>query len=61
MNKKGFNPRLQATYLEVVDNQLRDNDPPETRMTYDRLKALEYSDRDANLLVASAIALDYWR
>jgi len=25
------NPRLRAAFLEVVDNQLRDNNPPETR------------------------------
>ena len=26
-----YNPYLKATLLEVVDNQLNDNDPPETR------------------------------
>jgi hypothetical protein len=28
-------PRLKAAFLEVVDNQLKANDPPETRETLD--------------------------
>ena len=31
------NPRLKALIIEVVDNQLRANDPPETRSTLERL------------------------
>jgi hypothetical protein len=33
------NPRLKATFLQVVDNQLKANDPPETRQTLERLIA----------------------
>lgn len=33
------NPQLRASFLEVVDNQLKANDPPETRQTLDRLIA----------------------
>ncbi len=58
MKKKDFNPILQATYLEIVDTQLRDGNPPETRKTYERLKGMGYNDRDAKLLVASAIAAE---
>ena len=29
--------RVLAAALEVVENQLRDDDPPETRETFDRL------------------------
>jgi hypothetical protein len=58
MKKTEFNPTLQATYLEIVDTQLRENDPPETRKTYERLKGLGYGDRDARILVASAIAAE---
>jgi hypothetical protein len=58
MKKKDLNPVLQVTYLEVVDNQLRANDPPETRKTYERLKTLGYDDRDARLLIASTIAAE---
>jgi len=58
MKRKDYNPRLQAAYLEIVDNQLRDNDPPETRQTFDRLRKLKISERDAKILIASAIALE---
>ena len=40
MKKKDYNPRLQAIFLEIVGNQIRDNDPPETRLTFERLKGL---------------------
>ena len=49
------NPQLKATILEVVDNQLRANDPPETRSTLDRLIAEGYSEEDAKKLIACAI------
>ncbi len=58
MKRKDYNPRLQAAYLEIVDNQLRDNDPPETRQTFDRLRKLKIGARDAKILIASAIALE---
>jgi hypothetical protein len=34
-----YNPVLQAAIYDVVDNQLRDGTPPETRQTLDRLMA----------------------
>jgi hypothetical protein len=33
------NPHVQATLIEIVEHQVRDNDPPETRQTLDRLLA----------------------
>jgi hypothetical protein len=52
------NPYLRAAFLEVVDNQLRDNDPPETKETLDRLKAEGYSAEDAKLLIAQAVVVE---
>ena len=61
MKKPKHNPRPKAAYLEVVENQLRDNDPPETRHTLTRLKRMGISEQDAKLLIASAIAAEtYW-
>ncbi|NTW60129.1 MAG: hypothetical protein HGB21_15340 [Nitrospirae bacterium] len=60
MSKK-FNPRLQAAYLEVVENQLVNNDPPETRQTYERLVREGHSEKDAKKLIGAAIAAEtYW-
>jgi hypothetical protein len=52
------NPYLREAFLEVVDNQLRDNNPPETKLTLDRLKAEGYSVEDAKLLIAQAVAVE---
>ena len=40
------NPRLKASFLEVVENQLKANDPPETKQTLDRLVAQGISRDD---------------
>jgi hypothetical protein len=45
------NLHLQQAILEVVENQLRANDPPETRQTLDRLLASGYSRKDAIKLI----------
>ena len=37
MPKEEHNPVLAAAIMEVVENQLRQNDPPETKQTYERL------------------------
>ncbi len=60
MKKKGpkHNPILKAVYLEAVETQLRGNNPPETRQTFDRLRAEGFSEKDAKLLIGSAIAAE---
>jgi hypothetical protein len=58
MKREDFNPQLQAAYLEAVDNQLRDNNPPETRQTFERLRGLKISEREAKLLIASVLAVE---
>jgi transcriptional regulator of NAD metabolism len=49
------NPRLQKTILEVVENQIRENNPPETRKTLDRLLKKGYSKDDAMKLLRRAV------
>ena len=49
------NPALGAAILEVVDTQLRDGTPPETRHTLDRLLAAGYSETEARRLIACAV------
>ncbi len=48
-------PYLKSAILEVVDNQLEANDPPETRQTFDRLIADGYSEEDAKNLIGSVV------
>ena len=47
------NPRLKASILEVVDNQIESNDPPETRMTFNRLTEEGFSESEAKELIAT--------
>jgi Domain of unknown function (DUF1841) len=50
-----YNPMLQAAIYEVVDNQLRDGTPPETRQTFDRLVAEGHTRHEARRLIACAV------
>jgi SOS response regulatory protein OraA/RecX len=49
------NPRLQKAILEVVENQIRENNPPETKRTLDRLLKKGYSKDDAMKLIGRAV------
>jgi len=42
--------------LNVVDNQLKSGDPPETGATYKRLLAAGISEREAKRLIACVVA-----
>jgi uncharacterized protein YoaH (UPF0181 family) len=50
------NPHLRRALLEVVDNQLRDNDPPETKETLQRLMKTGLSRKQAIELIACVVA-----
>jgi hypothetical protein len=52
------NPHLKQAMLEVVDNQLRDNNPPETRQTYERLLGEGHSEKKAKDLIAVAVTVE---
>lgn len=58
MKSSSHNPHLKAAYLEVVENQLRDNNPPETRQTFERLRKEGFNEQDTKLLIASVIAAE---
>jgi transcriptional regulator of NAD metabolism len=58
--EEGYNPYLKAAILEVVENQLRDNDPPETRQTLERLLAAGYSRKQAVEMIGSAVVGEIW-
>src|SRR5262249_44491841 len=50
------NPRLRRALLEVVENQLRDGTPPETRQTLDRLMAAGHARERAVELIACVVS-----
>jgi uncharacterized protein with ATP-grasp and redox domains len=55
------NLQLQKAILEVVENQLRANNPPETRRTLDRLLKDGYSKDEAMKLIGSAVAAEIYK
>ena len=52
------NEIVRAVILETVENQLRDNDPPETRQTYERLVSEGYSDQEARELIGALVSTE---
>ena len=55
-----FNPHLKAAILEVVENQIRESDPPETRQALERLLAAGYSRKQAIEMIGSALVEEIW-
>ena len=49
------NPYLKAAILEVVDNQISGNDPPQTRQTYQRLIASGLEESEARRLIGCVV------
>jgi len=52
------NKILGEQIFEIINNQLKDNNTPETKLTFERLKALGYSDIDANTKIGQCVAIE---
>ena len=57
---KKTNPNLKLAVMEVVENQLETNEPPETRLTLKRLTEQDISEEDAKLLIAQAVTVEIY-
>ena len=55
------NLQLKKAILEVVENQIRENNPPETKKTLDRLLKAGYSKDDAMKLIGRAVATEIYK
>jgi len=49
---------LKSAILKVVDNQLKDNNPPETKQTFDRLIKEGISESEAKLLIGCVVSAE---
>lgn len=56
--REEYKPHLRAALLEVVDNQLANNTPPETSQTFERLLREGNSEDEAKMLIASGVAVE---
>jgi hypothetical protein len=52
------NPQLKAAVLEVVDNQLTDNVPPETKATLTCLIKQGMTEEDAKIYIGQAVSIE---
>ena len=52
------NEIVRAQILQIVRNQIRANNPPETKQTFERLKALGHSDKDAKMYIGLCVAVE---
>lgn len=55
---KGISPALRKAFLGIVENQLRDNKPPETKATLERLMAEGHSRERAMELISAVVAVE---
>lgn len=53
-----INKILRQQFLETVENQLRDGDPPETALTLLRLKEEGYTEEEAKELISACVAAE---
>jgi hypothetical protein len=51
---------LRATVLEVVQNQIDADDPPETARTFQRLIDQGFTEEDSMLYLGQALTLEIW-
>src|SRR5260370_499985 len=58
--EKMANPHLKAVILEVVEMQLRLDDPPETRQAYERLLAAGHTHTQAVEMIGAALVEEIW-
>jgi len=58
MTDFNYNPEAKRAILEVVANQLKDGNPPETQETYRRLLSAGYSDEDARVMIGQVVACE---
>ncbi|HSE89252.1 MAG TPA: hypothetical protein VLJ79_23770 [Candidatus Binatia bacterium] len=52
------NPHLQAAIIEVVESQLRNDDPPQTGQTCKRLIEAGHSEIEAKRLIACVVSAE---
>jgi hypothetical protein len=59
MNRKSRHV-LNKVIMEVVENQLRDGNPPETKQTLDRLLKDGIEEREAKRLIACVVTSEIY-
>ena len=52
------NQKLRDEIFQIIKNQLEANDPPETKITYNKLISLGYNEFETNQLIGQCVAVE---
>lgn len=54
------NEKVRAQIFKIIKNQLKDNNPPEIKSTYDRLIKQGFDDVQTNQMIGQCIAVELY-
>ena len=57
-HKMESNEIVREQIFEIIENQIKNNDPPETNLTFNRLIKEGYNESDTKKLIAQCIAVE---
>lgn len=52
------NEKLREHIFGIIQNQIRDNNPPETKATFDRLKKQGFDDLQTKQLIGQCLSVE---
>lgn len=52
------NDKIREQIFEIIKNQLRDNNPPETNTTYDRLRKQGFDDFQTRQMIGQCLVVE---
>ena len=52
------NKILREQILSIIENQIRDNDPPETNISFNRLTKSGYSEIESKQLIGQCLSIE---
>ncbi|MBU2952002.1 hypothetical protein KO493_14975 [Tamlana agarivorans] len=52
------NEKIREQIFEIIKNQLRDNNPPEVKVTYNRLIKNGYDDFDTKQMIGQCVSVE---
>ncbi len=56
-----INEDLRDAIFEIVENQMKDNNPPQTKETFKRLRKSDYDDFVCKQLIGQCVAFEIFR
>ena len=51
---------LKEGLFDIINTQIKSNNPPETKLTFERLKALGYSEEDVMQQIAQCLTIEIY-